>query len=143
VTSNVPTSTLVPMSTLVEEIRCVVSYRNRLLRSNRFSAVPTAVTLRKKLATICALTSGRAAPVAGWMSPIPVVVAVLTDRRHRSPVAVHFGPALDFSGRAEDERSAPIRREITETVRAAVQRLSGQDYVDRYATSVKAVDPGH
>jgi 1-acyl-sn-glycerol-3-phosphate acyltransferase len=52
---------------------------------------------------------------------------------------VHFGPALGFSGRVGDERSAPIRREITETVRAAVQRLSGQDYVDRYAASVKAV----
>jgi 1-acyl-sn-glycerol-3-phosphate acyltransferase len=46
---------------------------------------------------------------------------------HRSPGAVHFGPAVGFSGRVGDERSAPIRREITETVRAAVQRLSGQD----------------
>jgi 1-acyl-sn-glycerol-3-phosphate acyltransferase len=54
---------------------------------------------------------------------------------------VHFGPALGFSGRVGDERSAPIRREITETVRAAVQRLSGQDYVDRYAASVKAGGP--
>jgi len=60
---------------------------------------------------------------------------------HRSPGAVHFGPALGFSGRVGDERSAPIRREITETVRAAVQRLSGQDYVDRYAASVKAGGP--
>jgi 1-acyl-sn-glycerol-3-phosphate acyltransferase len=57
-------------------------------------------------------------------------------------VVVHFGPALDFSGRAEDERSAPIRREITETLRAAVQRLSGQDYVDRYAALVKAAARG-
>jgi 1-acyl-sn-glycerol-3-phosphate acyltransferase len=58
---------------------------------------------------------------------------------HRSPGAVHFGPALGFSGRVGDERSAPIRREITETVRAAVHRLSGQDYVDRNAASVRAV----
>jgi 1-acyl-sn-glycerol-3-phosphate acyltransferase len=60
-------------------------------------------------------------------------------RWHRSPVAVHFGPALDFSGRAEDERSSPILRDVTETVRAAVQRLSGQDYVDRYASTVNTV----
>jgi 1-acyl-sn-glycerol-3-phosphate acyltransferase len=56
------------------------------------------------------------------------------DRRwHRAPVAVHFGPALDFSGRQEDERSARVLREVTETVREAIQRLSGQEYVDCYA----------
>jgi 1-acyl-sn-glycerol-3-phosphate acyltransferase len=60
------------------------------------------------------------------------------DRRwHRSPVAVHFGPALDFSGRAEDERSSPILREVTETVRAAIQLLSGQEYLDSYAKPTK------
>jgi len=59
------------------------------------------------------------------------------SRWHRSHVEVHFGPALDFSGRAEDERSAPILREVTETVREAVQQLSGQEYVDRYASPVK------
>jgi 1-acyl-sn-glycerol-3-phosphate acyltransferase len=56
------------------------------------------------------------------------------DRRwHRADVAVHFGAALDFSGRAEDERSARVLREVTETVRQAIQRLSGQEYVDSYA----------
>jgi 1-acyl-sn-glycerol-3-phosphate acyltransferase len=58
-------------------------------------------------------------------------------RWHRRPVAVRFGPALDFSGRAEDERSARVLREVTEGVRAAVQDLSGQQYVDRYASTVK------
>jgi len=29
-------------------------------------------------------------------------------------------------------------REVTETVRAAVQALSGQEYLDSYASSVKA-----
>ena len=57
---------------------------------------------------------------------------------HRVPIAVHFGAPLDFSGRCEDERSAPALREITEAVRHAVQGLSGQEYVDRYASSVKA-----
>jgi 1-acyl-sn-glycerol-3-phosphate acyltransferase len=89
-----------------------------------------------------ALRSGAPVIPVGLVGTDHVLIA--GDRRwHRSPVGVHFGPALDFSGRAEDERSAPIRREITETVRAAVQRLSGQVFVDRYATSVKAVDPGH
>jgi 1-acyl-sn-glycerol-3-phosphate acyltransferase len=56
------------------------------------------------------------------------------DKRwHRAPVAVHFGPPLDFSGRAEDERSARALREVTETIRAAVQLLSGQEYIDTYA----------
>jgi 1-acyl-sn-glycerol-3-phosphate acyltransferase len=54
-------------------------------------------------------------------------------RWHRARVAVRFGPPLDFSGRHEDERSASVLREVTETVREAVQRLSGQEYVDSYA----------
>jgi hypothetical protein len=40
---------------------------------------------------------------------------------------------LDFAGRAEDERSAVALREVTEIIRRAVERLSGQEYVDRYA----------
>jgi 1-acyl-sn-glycerol-3-phosphate acyltransferase len=55
---------------------------------------------------------------------------------HRRPVSVHFGPALDFSGRSEDERSSPILREVTETIRAAIQTLSQQDYEDQYAMPV-------
>lgn len=55
----------------------------------------------------------------------------------RRPVAVRFGAALDFAGRPEDERRARVLREVTETVRAAVQQLSGQDYVDTYASVVK------
>jgi 1-acyl-sn-glycerol-3-phosphate acyltransferase len=61
-------------------------------------------------------------------------VLIAGDRRwHRKPVAVHFGPALDFSGRSEEERSSRTLREVTESVRAAIQRLSGQNYVDCYA----------
>jgi 1-acyl-sn-glycerol-3-phosphate acyltransferase len=66
-------------------------------------------------------------------------VLLPADRRwHRAPVAVHFGPALDFSGRPEDERSSRILREVTEIVRLAIQELSGQEYVDSYGSSVKA-----
>jgi len=86
-----------------------------------------------------ALRSGAPVIPVGLVGTGQVLIA--GDRRwHRGPVAVHFGPALDFSGRAGDERSSPILREVTETVRTAVQRLSGQDYVDRYASAVKAVE---
>jgi 1-acyl-sn-glycerol-3-phosphate acyltransferase len=59
-------------------------------------------------------------------------------RWHRKPVAVRFGAPMDFSGRPEDERSARKLREVTEEIRLAVQSLSGQEYVDRYATSAAA-----
>lgn len=79
-------------------------------------------------------------------APVVPVGLVGTNRvlaegsRHwyRAPVEVHYGPALDFSGRAEDERSARSLREVTETIREAVQKLSGQDYVDTYGSSVKS-----
>jgi 1-acyl-sn-glycerol-3-phosphate acyltransferase len=56
-------------------------------------------------------------------------------RWHRAPVAVNFGAPLDFSGREVEERSARALRAITEQVREAVQKLSGQEYVDAYASS--------
>ncbi len=59
------------------------------------------------------------------------------QRWHRAPVAVRFGTPLYFGDRAAEERSARVLREVTETVRAAVQQLSGQDYVDGYASSIK------
>ncbi|HET6211093.1 MAG TPA: lysophospholipid acyltransferase family protein [Jatrophihabitans sp.] len=62
------------------------------------------------------------------------------QRWRRAPVQVNYGPPLDFSGRPEDERSSRVLREVTETVRAAVQRLSQQEYLDSYASSVKAAD---
>ena len=84
-----------------------------------------------------ALSSG--APVI----PVGLVgtdrVLVEGDRRwHRSHVEVRFGEPLQFSGRGEDRRSSSALREVTEIVRVAVQDLSGQAYVDRYASSVKA-----
>ncbi len=61
-----------------------------------------------------------------------------TKRWHKAAVGIHFGQPLDFSGRAADERSSRVLREITEQVRTAVQALSGQEYVDVYASSAKA-----
>ena len=59
-------------------------------------------------------------------------------RWHKAAVGVHFGEPLDFSGRAAEERSSRVLREITEQIRKAVQRLSGQEYVDMYASNAKA-----
>jgi 1-acyl-sn-glycerol-3-phosphate acyltransferase len=66
------------------------------------------------------------------------VLAPGTRRWRRRPVAVRFGAPLDFSGRPEDERKARVLREVTETIRHAVQDLSGQQYVDTYASVSKA-----
>jgi 1-acyl-sn-glycerol-3-phosphate acyltransferase len=54
-------------------------------------------------------------------------------RWHRAPVAVRFGAPLQFADRADSERSARVLREVTEAIRAAVQELSGQRYVDAFA----------
>lgn len=54
-------------------------------------------------------------------------------RWHKAPVEVHFGAPLRFGDRADRERSSKVLREITETVRHAVQALSGQEYVDAFA----------
>jgi 1-acyl-sn-glycerol-3-phosphate acyltransferase len=84
-----------------------------------------------------ALRSGAPVIPVGLIGTDHVLTA--GERRwHRSFVTVRFGPPLDFSGRTEDERSSPTLREVTETIRAAIQQLSGQDYVDRYATSLKS-----
>ncbi|MGH8859916.1 MAG: lysophospholipid acyltransferase family protein [Jatrophihabitantaceae bacterium] len=61
-------------------------------------------------------------------------------RWHRASVGVHFGAPLYFGDRAADERSSRVLREVTETVRAAVQDLCGQQYIDAYAKSARA-DP--
>ncbi|MFN2518665.1 MAG: lysophospholipid acyltransferase family protein [Jatrophihabitantaceae bacterium] len=58
-----------------------------------------------------------------------------THRWYREPVGVHFGMPMYFGHRATEERSSRVLREITETVRHAVQELSGQAYVDAFAAS--------
>jgi 1-acyl-sn-glycerol-3-phosphate acyltransferase len=54
---------------------------------------------------------------------------------HRAPVAVHLGAPMYFGDRAGEERSARVLREVTDTIREAVQELTGQDYVDAFAGS--------
>ncbi len=60
-----------------------------------------------------------------------------TRRWHRAPLTVAFGEPLRFGHLAAQERSARVLREVTETVRESVQKLSGQEYVDSYASSTK------
>ncbi len=61
-----------------------------------------------------------------------------SHRWHRAHVEVNFGAAMRFGDRAGEERSSRVLREVTETVRTAVQKLSGQDYVDAFAGSSRA-----
>jgi 1-acyl-sn-glycerol-3-phosphate acyltransferase len=60
-------------------------------------------------------------------------------RWHRTEVAVHFGTPLHFGERSGEERSARVLREITDTVRKAIEAMSGQEYVDSYAGSSRDV----
>jgi 1-acyl-sn-glycerol-3-phosphate acyltransferase len=46
---------------------------------------------------------------------------------------------LDFSGRESQERSSRVLRAVAETIREAVQHLSGQEYVDKYASDAKSI----
>jgi 1-acyl-sn-glycerol-3-phosphate acyltransferase len=82
-------------------------------------------------------------------SGAPVVPVALVGTRavqppgtrswHRAPVQVHFGAPLQFPAQPGGERSSRVLREITETVREAVQAMSGQEYVDAYAQSSAAL----
>ncbi|SOD73992.1 1-acyl-sn-glycerol-3-phosphate acyltransferase [Jatrophihabitans sp. GAS493] len=60
-----------------------------------------------------------------------------TNRWHRVPVSVRFGAPMDFSNRAEDERSSRMLRAVTDEVRACIQQMSGQNYVDTFASTAK------
>jgi 1-acyl-sn-glycerol-3-phosphate acyltransferase len=61
-------------------------------------------------------------------------------RWHRAPVEVHFGAPLRFGELAEQERSARVLREVTDTIRDRIRALCGQDFVDSYASSMKLAE---
>jgi 1-acyl-sn-glycerol-3-phosphate acyltransferase len=61
-------------------------------------------------------------------------------RWHRAPLTVAFGEPLRFGHLAAQERSARVLREVTETIRESVQKLSGQEYVDTYASAMKLAE---
>jgi 1-acyl-sn-glycerol-3-phosphate acyltransferase len=54
-----------------------------------------------------------------------------------APVAVRFGPALDLDRYAGRKRDARLFREMTDDIMRSIQELSGQEYVDVYATTYK------
>jgi 1-acyl-sn-glycerol-3-phosphate acyltransferase len=49
-------------------------------------------------------------------------------------ISVRLGPPMTFTG---DAAKARDRRDVTDQVMAAIQRLSGQEYVAKYATGFK------
>jgi 1-acyl-sn-glycerol-3-phosphate acyltransferase len=61
-------------------------------------------------------------------------------RWHRAPLSVHIGRPMEFGDLAAQERSSRVLREVTETVREAVQELSGQEYVNTFASSMKVAE---
>lgn len=82
----------------------------------------------------------------------PVVpIAVIGSRALMPPgarlprpgrVAVRIGEPLDFSGHPGPADDGAALREVTDRVMAELQRLSGAEYVDRYAAEVKAEGRG-
>ncbi|MGP3999703.1 lysophospholipid acyltransferase family protein [Streptomyces sp. 8N706] len=55
-----------------------------------------------------------------------------------SPVTIRFGEPLDFSRYDGMDRDRYVLRAVTDEVMSDVMRLSGQEYVDMYATKAKA-----
>ncbi|WP_155060482.1 lysophospholipid acyltransferase family protein [Streptomyces blattellae] len=53
-------------------------------------------------------------------------------------VTVRFGAAMEFSRYEGMDRDRYVLRAVTDSVMAEVMRLSGQEYVDVYATKAKA-----
>ncbi|MGW0768073.1 lysophospholipid acyltransferase family protein [Streptomyces sp. NPDC002676] len=53
-------------------------------------------------------------------------------------VTVRFGTAMEFSRYEGMDRDRYVLRAVTDSVMAEVMRLSGQEYVDMYATKAKA-----
>ncbi|MFD0313492.1 lysophospholipid acyltransferase family protein [Streptomyces flavalbus] len=56
------------------------------------------------------------------------------------PVVIRFGEPLDFSRYAGMENEKAVLRAVTDEIMYAILKLSGQEYVDRYAAVVKAED---
>jgi 1-acyl-sn-glycerol-3-phosphate acyltransferase len=54
------------------------------------------------------------------------------------PVTIRFGEPLDFSRFAGMDEERYVVRSVTDEIMYAILSLSGQEYVDRYASEVKA-----
>ncbi|MEV6104541.1 lysophospholipid acyltransferase family protein [Streptomyces sp. NPDC051940] len=53
-------------------------------------------------------------------------------------VTIRFGEPLDFTRFAGMEKEKAVLRAVTDEIMYAILKLSGQEYVDRYATDVRA-----
>jgi 1-acyl-sn-glycerol-3-phosphate acyltransferase len=62
--------------------------------------------------------------------PIGTLIA-----RPFSRITIRFGPPLDFSEYAGRDRERLVLRHVTDTVMSEIQRLTGQEYAGRYASS--------
>jgi 1-acyl-sn-glycerol-3-phosphate acyltransferase len=56
-------------------------------------------------------------------------------------VGMIFGPPLDFSEYYDQAGDRFVERQVTDQVMEAIRRLSGQEYVDVYAATVKNAPP--
>ncbi|RBQ15882.1 1-acyl-sn-glycerol-3-phosphate acyltransferase [Spongiactinospora rosea] len=85
---------------------------------------------------------------AAWLAlktGVPVIPVAMTGTEKVLPpgatvprlskIGISLGPPMSFTG---DHRHARTRREVTDEVMAAIQKLSGQEYVPSYANSHKA-----
>lgn len=66
-----------------------------------------------------------------------------SGRPHISRVTVRFGQPLGFARYEGMDRDRYVLRALTDEVMSQVMRLSGQEYVDVYATKAKALAADH
>lgn len=57
-------------------------------------------------------------------------IGTRVPRPGRAAIGIRFGKPLDFTGRSDDRTSL---REMTDELMAEIQKLTGQEYVPRYA----------
>jgi 1-acyl-sn-glycerol-3-phosphate acyltransferase len=79
--------------------------------------------------------------------PVIPVAMIGTDRvqpigsrlpRLGHTLGVRVGPPLDYTEHSGTARNPKLLREITDDIMVHIRRLSGQDYVDRYASRDKS-----
>ena len=59
--------------------------------------------------------------------------------RGRIPVTIKFGKALDFSRYSGQERDRIVLRSVTDEILYEIMQLSGQEYVDEYASRTATI----
>ena len=76
---------------------------------------------------------------AAGLVPPGASAASVSSRRAEAAAVLHRIEVLDWrrSHLAAQERNTRVLREVTDTIRAEIQRLSGQEYVDTYGSAMK------